>query len=77
MLVTVFILENDSGQGQQVYGVPFYYLFPIYGYPKFSFGYPKMYFWISIIHFLISKNRFMDILNTFWISKTQLIIGYP
>ena len=22
------------------YGVPFYFLFPIYGYPKFIFGYP-------------------------------------
>ena len=22
------------------YGVPFYYLFPIYGYPKFILGYP-------------------------------------
>ena len=27
-----FNLEN--------YGVPFYFLFPIYGYPKFIFGYP-------------------------------------
>ena len=24
----------------QMYGVPFYYLFPIYGYPKFILGYP-------------------------------------
>ena len=23
-----------------MYGVPFYFLFPIYGYPKFIFGYP-------------------------------------
>ena len=43
------------------YGVPFYYLFPFYGYPKFI--------WISIIHFWISKNRFMDIL--------KYIFGYP
>ena len=51
------------------YMVPFYYLFPIYGYPKFIFGHLKMYFWISIIHFWISKNRFMDIL--------KYIFGYP
>ena len=46
-------------------GVPFYYLFPIYGYPKFIldihiqksiYGYPKIHFWIS---------------------KNQLNIGYP
>ena len=38
------------------YGVPFYYLFPIFGYPKFIFGYPK--------------NRFMDIQKSveYWIS---------
>ena len=55
------------------HGVPFYYVFPIYGYPKFIFGYPK-------IH-----NSFLDIQKSiygypkirFWISKNQLIIGYP
>ena len=54
------------------YGVPFYYLFPIYGYPKFIFGYD--------IH-----NSFLDIQKSiygypkihFWISKNHLNIGYP
>ena len=59
------------------YGVPFYYLFLIYGYPKFIFGHPKMYF-------LDIHNSFLDIQKSiygypkihFWISKNQLIIGY-
>ena len=32
-----------------VYGVPFYYLFPIYVSPKFIFGYPNI-SWLSDIH---------------------------
>ena len=55
----------------QNYGVPFYYLFPIYGYPKFIF--------------LDIHNSFLDIKKSiygypkihFWIYKNQLIIGYP
>ena len=67
------------------YRVPFYYLFPIYGYPKFIFGHPKINFWISIIHFWISKNRFMDILkyifgypkNSWLLDIHSSIFGYP
>ena len=59
------------------YRVPFYYLFPIYGYPKFIFGHPKI--------FLDIDNSFLDIQKPiygypkihFWISRNQLITGYP
>ena len=30
----------DLCKDHEMYGVPFYYLFPIYGYPKFILGYP-------------------------------------
>ena len=49
---------------EHTYGVPFYYLFPVYGYPKIDF-------WISNIRedFWISIIRFWDI------QKSNL--GYP
>ena len=56
------------------YRVPFYYLFPIYGYSKFIFGHV----WISIFHFWISKKSIYGYPKIhFWISKNQLITGYP
>ena len=59
--------------------VPFYFLFPIYGYPKIRFldiqnsifGYPKIDLRISInrAEYRISIIRFLDILKS--------IYGYP
>ena len=34
------ITSNYRGDNRQFDGVPFYFLFPIYGYPKFILGYP-------------------------------------
>ena len=35
----MYLVEAEVIKGK-LYGVPFYYLFPIYGYLKFIFGYP-------------------------------------
>ena len=42
----VVTITNDlrSAIFAPLYGVPFYFLFPIYGYPKFIFGYPLFIF---------------------------------
>ena len=68
------ILARETAQVGKM--VPLYYLFHIFGYPKFIFGYV----------FLDIHNSFLDIYaksiygypkKHFWISKNQLNIGYP
>ena len=39
-LYTLYGHVSGNNSEVDMYGVPFYFLFPIYGYPKFIFGYP-------------------------------------
>ena len=43
----MYSIDGDYGMTSQksdFYGLPFYFLFPIYGYPQFIFGYPQFIF---------------------------------
>ena len=77
LTVSLYICLSIYTNNKTLYGVPFYYLFPIYGYPKFIFGYPKLSWLLDIHNSIIGYPKmnygYPKIHPDFWISINQFL----